>query len=163
MVELADTLYEMGEFEREELVDEGVALAGQIGDRPLELRFELRRLYLRLMRHPKQVLLADISADAQAIAAEAAGLGDPLSEGEALSVSAGCRANRDTGGRGTVARASECFDAPGHSSELAFVLTLSFSFQGPHTIAQDIELAERALADGNRRRRLKRTASSAWQ
>ena len=149
-IELADTLRETGEFDRvEELADEGVALARGIGDRALELRFELRRLYIRLMRDPKHVLLGDISAEAQAIAEEAARLGDPLTEGEALIRAARLLGDigRTRDGERTIARAAQCFRRAGaDSSELAFVLALLFSYQGPNTIAEDIERGERALA-----------------
>jgi class 3 adenylate cyclase/tetratricopeptide (TPR) repeat protein len=151
LIELAEANWEMGEFGRvDELVLEGAELARAIGDRALELRFELRRLYLRWMGDPKRVRLGDVAEEARAIAREAAELDDPLTEGEAL-----LRVGRllgDTGrtleGERTVARASECFARAGvFSSELAFVRALSFSYQGPHTISVDIERAERALGE----------------
>jgi tetratricopeptide (TPR) repeat protein len=144
-----DALRELGEFDRvHELAEEGGVLAKAMGDRGLELRFEQRRLYLRIMRNPNSVLLGDIIAEAQAAAAEAAELEDPLAEGEAL-----LRAGRllgdigkTTEGQRTVGRAKECFDRAGvDSPELAFVTAPSLSFQGPHTIAEDIEHGERAL------------------
>jgi class 3 adenylate cyclase/tetratricopeptide (TPR) repeat protein len=150
LIELADALRELGEFDRvEELAEEGGVLSNAIGDRGLELRFELRRLYLRLMRNPESVRLGDIIAGAQAIAAEAAELGDPSAEGEAL-LRAGrllSDIGRTTEGVRTVARAKECFDRAGiHSVELAFVRAMSFSYQGPHPIDEDIQRSERELA-----------------
>jgi class 3 adenylate cyclase/tetratricopeptide (TPR) repeat protein len=153
LIELVEANWEMGEFGRvDELVLEGAELARTIGDRGLELRFELRRLYLRVMGDPRRVLLGDVVEEARAIAREAAELDDPLTEGEAL-----LRAGRllgDTGrtleGERTVAQANECFARAGaFSSELAFVRALSFSYQGPHTISVDIERAERALAEAD--------------
>ena len=150
-IALAEALWEMGEFDRvEELADDGAAHARTIGDRSLELRFELRRLYLRLMRDPKHVLLRDIAAEAEAIAAEAGELDDPLTEGSALLRAGRLYGDigRSSDGERTVARASECFARAGVlSAELAFVRALSFAYQGPHTISEDIELGERALAE----------------
>jgi tetratricopeptide (TPR) repeat protein len=113
------------------------------------LRFDLRLLYLRLMDDPKHVALRDIAVTAEMIAAEAAELGDPLTEGEAL-LRAG-RLQGDIGrtfeGERTLARAAECFDRAGiRSAELAFVRSITFSWQGPHPVSDDIEHAEAALA-----------------
>ncbi len=153
MIELTDALRERGEFDRvADLADEGVRLARTAGDRALELRFELRRLYLRLMGDPKTVLLRESSAEAQRIADEASTLDDPLLEGEAL-----LRAGRLLGdigqtlrGERTVARAAGCFERAGvDSTELAFVNSLTFSWQGPHPVVEDIERAERALAEAD--------------
>ena len=149
-VDLVDALRELGEFERVvELADEGVALARAVGDRGLEMRFELRLLYFRMMDDPKNVLLRDLITPAQAIAEQAAELGDPVTEGEAH-----LRAGRLLGdigrtyeGERTIARAQECFDRAGiESPELAFVTALTFSWQGPHPVTTDIERAERALS-----------------
>jgi class 3 adenylate cyclase/tetratricopeptide (TPR) repeat protein len=150
MIELADALRELGEFDRvAELANEGETLARAVGDRGLELRFELRLLYLRLMDDPKHVPLRDVAAAAEKIAAEAAELGDPLTEGEALLRSG--RLQGDIGrtfeGERTLARATKCFDRAGvQSSELAFVRSITFSWQGPHPVFDDIEHAEGALA-----------------
>jgi len=150
MIDLVEALRELGEFDRvAQLADEGVIAARAAGDRGLELRFEIRRLYLRMMGDPKTVLLRDMGAAAQEIADEAKSLDDPMAEGEAL-VKAG-RLLGDIGqtlrGELTIARATECFERAGvDSAELAFVQALTFSYQGPHTVAEDIERAERALA-----------------
>jgi len=150
MIELVDALREQGEFDRvAQLTDEGATLARAAGDRALELRFELRRLYLRLMGDPRKVLLGDIAAEAETIAAEAAAVGDPVIEGEAL-----LRAGRllgDSGqtlrGEKIVARATECFERAGiDSTELAFVQAMNFSYQGPHPVAEDIQRGEGALS-----------------
>jgi class 3 adenylate cyclase/tetratricopeptide (TPR) repeat protein len=150
LLELADAVRELGEFERvEELTDEGIRLARATGDRGLELRFELRRIYLRLMADPKSALLRDVITRGEEIAAEAAGLDDPVIEGEAL-----LRAGRllgDVGrtseGERMVAHARECFERAGiHSTELAFVTSLTFSWQGPHPTAEDVARAEEALS-----------------
>jgi class 3 adenylate cyclase/tetratricopeptide (TPR) repeat protein len=149
-VDSVDVLRELGEFDRVlSLVDEGAALARHIGDRGLELRFELRRLYLSLMDDPKTTVLGDIIARAQAIAEEAEALGDPLTQGEAL-VRVG-RLLGDTGrtreAERTIARAQESFDRAGATSaELAFVRALTFSWQGPSTVGEDIARAEHALS-----------------
>jgi class 3 adenylate cyclase/tetratricopeptide (TPR) repeat protein len=153
MIDLVEALRELGEFARvAQLADDGVIAARAVGDRGLELRFELRRLYLRLMGDPKTVLLRDISDAALEIAEEAAALEDPIAEGEAL-VRAG-RLLGDIGqtlrGELTIDRANECFQRGGvESAELAFVEALTFSYQGPHTVAEDIERADRALADAD--------------
>jgi tetratricopeptide (TPR) repeat protein len=150
VIDLVDVFREMGEFERvHALVDEGTALARDIGDRGLELRFELRRLYLRLMGDPKHILLRDVIENAEAIAAEAAAIGDPVAEGEAL-LRAG-RALGDVGrtyeGEGLIARSIACFErADVSSSEMAFVTALTFTWQGPRPVADDIEQGMRALA-----------------
>jgi class 3 adenylate cyclase/tetratricopeptide (TPR) repeat protein len=150
MIELLDALREQGEFDRvAQLTDEGATLARAVGDRALELRFELRRLYLRMMGDPRKVLLGDIAADAEAMAAKAAAVGDPVTEGEAL-----LRAGRllgDSGqtlrGEEVVARATECFERAGvDSTELAFVQAVNFSYQGPHPVAEDIQRGEGALS-----------------
>jgi tetratricopeptide (TPR) repeat protein len=50
-------------------------------------------------------------------------------------------------GERTIARAQECFDRAGiDSPELAFVTALTFSWQGPHPVTEDIERAEHALS-----------------
>ena len=149
-IELVDALRELGEFDRvEQLADDGVLLARAVGNRSLELRFELRRNYLRLIRDPKHVLLRDLVAAAEEIAAEAVTLDDPVTEGEAL-LRAG-RALGDIGqtsaGERTVARAKECFERAGiDSTEMAFVTALTFSWQGPNPVPEDIERGEQALS-----------------
>jgi class 3 adenylate cyclase/tetratricopeptide (TPR) repeat protein len=149
-VDLADAVRELGELDRvARLVDEGAILARARGDRGLELRFELRRLYLQLIDDPKQLPLRDIIAAAREIAIEAESLGDPVAQGEAL-----LRAGRLLGdigqtyeGERTLARAQECLERAGiDSAELAFVRSLTFSYQGPHHVTVDIEQGERALA-----------------
>ena len=149
-IDLASALWELGEFGSvEELADEGLELARGLGDRSLELRFELRRLYLRMMRDPKHVLLREVAEAAEGIAEEAAGLGDPLTEGEARLRVARLLADigRNSDGERMLARASDCFArARVVSSELAFVQALSYSYQGPQAISEDIERAERTLA-----------------
>jgi class 3 adenylate cyclase/tetratricopeptide (TPR) repeat protein len=150
MIELVDALRELGEFDRvTELANEGKAQARAVGDRGLELRFELRLLYLRLMGDPKHVPLRHVIETAEAIGAEARELGDPLTEGEAL-LRAG-RLQGDIGrtleGERTLARAKACFDRAGiGSAELGFVRSITFSWQGPHPVSEDIEHAEDALA-----------------
>lgn len=149
-IELIDAVRELGEFHRvEQLIDDGSALAKAMGDRGLEMRFELRRLYLRFIGDPKPVLLRDVIAVAEEIAAEAAELGDPLTEGEAL-LQAG-RHYGDIGrtleGERTIARAKTCFERAGvDSAELALVGSVHFSWQGPHPAVEDIERGELALA-----------------
>ncbi len=149
-IDLLDALRELGELDRvEALADEGAVLARVAGDRGLELRFELRRLYLKLMGDPKNVRLRDTIHEAEAIAVEAAELDDSVVEGEAL-----LRAGRLLGdigrtfeGERTVARAKECFERAGvDSAELAFVTSLTFSWQGPHPVLDDIQRGERALS-----------------
>jgi class 3 adenylate cyclase/tetratricopeptide (TPR) repeat protein len=150
MIELVDALREQGEFDRvADLAVEGATLARAAGDRALELRFELRRMYLRLMGDPRNVLLGDIAAEAESIATEAAAVGDPVTEGEAL-----LRAGRLLGdigqtlrGENFVARATECFERAGvDSTEVAFVQAVNFSYQGPHPVAEDIQRGEGALS-----------------
>ena len=149
-IDLVDVFREMGEFDRvQALVDEGASIARVIGDRGLELRFELRRLYLRLMGDPKHMLLRDIIEKAKVIAAEAAAIDDPLAEGEAL-LRAG-RALGDVGrtyeGEDLIARSIGCFERAGvGSSEMAFVTALTFTWQGPRPVAQDIQKGMLALA-----------------
>ena len=76
MIELVDALREQGEFDRvEQLTGEGATRPVPFGDRALELRFELRRLYLRVMGDPRNVLLGEIAAEAESIAIEAAAVG----------------------------------------------------------------------------------------
>jgi class 3 adenylate cyclase/tetratricopeptide (TPR) repeat protein len=149
-IDLVDVFREMGEFDRvHALVDEGASLARDIGHRGLELRFELRRLYLRLMGDPKHMLLGDVIVEARAVAAEAAAIDDPLAEGEAL-LRAG-RALGDIGrtyeGEQAIARSIACFERAGVGSpEMAFVTALTFTWQGPRPSTEDIEQGMRALA-----------------
>jgi class 3 adenylate cyclase/tetratricopeptide (TPR) repeat protein len=151
MIELADTFRETGEFDRvEELVDEGVARSRDLGDRPLELRFELRRLYLRMMRDPRRVPMRDIAAEAEAVAAEAARLGDPLTEGEALLRAARLLGDigRSSDAERTIAQAADCFERAGvETPEVAFVRLVSLSYQGPYTVPEEIERAEHILSE----------------
>jgi class 3 adenylate cyclase/tetratricopeptide (TPR) repeat protein len=150
MIDLADVFRELGEFDRvQSLADEGAALAGATGDRGLELRFELRRLQLRLMGEPKQMLLRDVIDKAKTIAVEAAAIDDPVAEGEAL-----LRVGRTLGdigrtseGEEAIARSTACFERAGVGSpEMAFVAALTFTWQGPRSVAEDIEKGVRALA-----------------
>ncbi len=149
-IDLVDALRELGGFDRvEELAEEGMALARARGDRGLELRFELRRLSYRLLGDPTNVVFRDHISQVQAIAAEAALLDDPLAQGEAL-VRAG-RLLGDIGqaaeGDRVVARAKECLDRAGVvSAELAFVMALTFSWQGPRPVSEEIDRVEQALA-----------------
>jgi class 3 adenylate cyclase/tetratricopeptide (TPR) repeat protein len=150
VIDLLDVFREMGEFDRvHALVDEGTALARGIGDRSLELRFELRRLYLRLMGDPKHMLLRDVIEEAKSIAAKAATIDDPVAEGEAL-LRAG-RALGDIGrtyeGEQAIALSMACFERAGIGSpEMAFVAALTFTWQGPRPVGEDIEKGVRALA-----------------
>jgi tetratricopeptide (TPR) repeat protein len=150
MIDLADVFRELGEFDRvQALADEGAALAGATGDHGLELRFELRRLQLRLMGEPKQMLLRDVIERAKAIAVEASAIDDPVAEGEAL-----LRAGRTLGdigrtyeGEEAIARSMACFERAGVGSpEMAFVTALTFTWQGPRSVAEDIEKGVSALA-----------------
>jgi class 3 adenylate cyclase/tetratricopeptide (TPR) repeat protein len=149
-IDLADVFRELGEFERvQALVDEGAVLARDTGHRGLELRFALRRLYMHLMGDPKHVLLRDVIDEAKAIADEAATIDDPLAEGEAL-LRAG-RALGDIGrtyeGEGLIARSIACFERVGVGSpEMAFVTALTFTWQGPRPVAEDIGRSTRGLA-----------------
>ena len=149
-IELLDAVRELGQFDLvEHLADEGMTLARAAGDRGLELRFELRRVYLKVMGDPKNYRLRDNIAASAEIAAKAEALGDTMTQGEAL-----LRTGRLLGdigktleGEKNVARAKECFDRAGiQSAELAFVTSLTFSWQGPHPVPDDIERAERALS-----------------
>jgi tetratricopeptide (TPR) repeat protein len=153
LIELSDAVRELGEFERvEELTGEGIGLARASGDRRLELRFELRRMYLRSMADPKSALLRDVITRGEEIAAEAASLDDPVTEGEALLRSGRLLGDigRTSEGERTVARAKECFDRAGiHSTELAFVTSLTFSWQGPHPTAEDAARAQEALSEAD--------------
>jgi class 3 adenylate cyclase/tetratricopeptide (TPR) repeat protein len=150
LIDLVDVFREMGEFDRvQALVDEGITLARDIGDGGLELRFELRRLYLRLMGDPKRMLLRDVIEEAKSIAARAAAIDDPVAEGEAL-LRAG-RALGDIGrtyeGQEAIALSTACFERAGVGSpEMAFVTALTFTWQGPRPVAEDIEQGLRALA-----------------
>jgi class 3 adenylate cyclase/tetratricopeptide (TPR) repeat protein len=153
MIELLDAVRELGQFDQvEHLADEGMKLTRAAGDRALELRFQLRRVYLKLMGDPKNYRLRDNIAATAEIAAEAEALGDSVTQGEAL-----LRTGRLLGdigqtleGEKAVARAKECFDRAGiQSAELAFVTSLTFSWQGPHHVSEDIERAERALASAD--------------
>jgi class 3 adenylate cyclase/tetratricopeptide (TPR) repeat protein len=150
LIDLADVFRELGEFDRvQALADEGAVLASATGDRGLQLRFELRRLQLRLMSEPKQMLLREVIESAKAIAIEAAAIDDPVAEGEAL-----LRAGRTLGdigrtyeGEETIARSVACFERAGVGSpEMAFVTALTFTWQGPRPVAEDIEKGVSALA-----------------
>jgi class 3 adenylate cyclase/tetratricopeptide (TPR) repeat protein len=150
VLSLVDALREQGRFDLiEPLLDEGARLASAAGDRGLLLRFELRQHYLRLMRDPKQVWLRDVLARAEEIAAEAEALGDPATQGEALLRAA--RLLGDTGhtaeaGR-RLAEAKRIFGRAGiQSAELAFVEAVTFSWQGPNHVNEDITRGERLLA-----------------
>jgi class 3 adenylate cyclase/tetratricopeptide (TPR) repeat protein len=145
---LIEALRELGEFERVgELADAGLEAARASGDRALELRFELVRLFLLVMVDPKRAVFHDIIGASLAIAAEAESLGDPLTQGEAL-IRAGRLLNdsgRTVEGERTGARAQECLDRAGVASvELAFLMSFSFSWQGPTPAPEAIALAERA-------------------
>ncbi len=152
-IDLVDALRELGGFESvERLAEEGSALAKARGDRGLELRFELRRLAIRLMGDPVNASFRDIIEEAKAIAAEAAALDDPVTQGEAL-VRAG-RLLSDIGrtgeGEQVVAQASECFDRAGViSAELAFVMALTFSWQGPRPTEEEIVRGEHVLSSSD--------------
>ncbi|HEV2951909.1 MAG TPA: AAA family ATPase, partial [Actinomycetota bacterium] len=152
-IDLVDALRELGGFERvEQLAEEGLALAKARGDRGLELRFELRRLLFRLMGDPVKVRFRDLIAEAEAIATEASVLNDPLTQGEAL-VRVG-RLLGDIGrtgeGERMVARAKECFDRAGvTSAELAFVMALTFSWQGSRPIEEEIARGEHVLSSAD--------------
>jgi class 3 adenylate cyclase/tetratricopeptide (TPR) repeat protein len=153
MIDLVDALRELGGFDRvEQLAEEGVALARARGDRGLELRFALRQLAFRLMGNPVDVTFRDLIVEAEAIAAEAAALDDPATEGEAL-----VRVSRMLGDIGrtadaeqVAARAKECFDRAGViSAELAFILALTFSWQGPRPCEEEIVRGEQALSSAD--------------
>jgi tetratricopeptide (TPR) repeat protein len=153
MIDLVDALRELGGFERvEQLAEEGVALARVRGDRGLELRFAIRQLAFRLMGNPVDVTFRDLIVEAEAMAAEAAALDDLVTEGEAL-----VRVGRMLGDIGrtadaehVAARAKECFDRAGViSAELAFVLALTFSWQGPRPIEEEIFRGEQALSSAD--------------
>ena len=152
-IDLVDALRELGGFERvEELAEEGAALAKARGDRGLELRFELRQLAFRLMGDPVNVTFRDLIVEAEAMAAEAAALDDPVTQGEAL-VRVG-RMLGDIGRTGeaerVVARAKECFDrASVVSAELAFVIALTFSWQGSRPIEEEIVRGEHVLSSAD--------------
>ncbi len=144
---LIQALRELGEFERvRELSTEGLDAARASGDRALELRFELVRLFLLVMVDPKRAVFHDIIDAALSIAAEAEALGDPLTQGEAL-----IRASRllnDSGrtveGEHMGQQARTCLDRAGVVSvELAFLLSFSFSWQGPLPALEAIALADR--------------------
>jgi len=152
-IDLVDALRELGGFERvEQLAEEGRALAKARGDRGLELRFDLRRLAFRLMGDPASVSFRDLIAEAKGIATEAATLDDPLTQGEAL-----LRVGRllgDVGqtgeGERVVARAKECFDRAGViSAELAFVMALTFSWQGSRATEEEIVRGEHVLSSAD--------------
>jgi tetratricopeptide (TPR) repeat protein len=105
------------------------------------------------MTDPVNVSFRDIIADAKAIAAEAAALDDPVTQGEAL-VRVG-RLLGDIGqtgeGEQVVAQAKECFDRAGVvSAELAFLMALTFSsWQGKRPIEEEIVRAEHVLSSSD--------------
>ena len=152
-IDLVDARRELGGSEHvEQLVEEGRSLARASGDRGLELRFELRRLAIRIMGDPVSVTFRDLVVEAEAMAVEAAALGDPVTQGEAL-----LRVGRMLGDIGqtaeaerVVSRAKECFDQAGVlSAELAFLLALTFSWQGPRPIEEEIARGEQVLSSAD--------------
>jgi class 3 adenylate cyclase/tetratricopeptide (TPR) repeat protein len=148
---LIEALRELGQFRRVgELAEEGLNAARSGGDRALELRFELVRVFLLVMVDPKNAVYHDIIEGTLAIAAEADTLDDPLTQGEAL-IRAG-RLLNDSGrtgeGERTGMMARECFARAGVTSmELAFLLSFSFSWQGPRLASEAIADAEHARAE----------------
>ena len=118
------------------------------GDRGLELRFELRRVYLKLMGDPKNYRLRDNIAATAEIAAEAEALGDTVTQGEAL-----LRTGRLLGdigqtyeGRRTSLGPKSASTRPASSPPSWRSSRPSPSHGRDRTVPDDIERAERALS-----------------
>ncbi len=118
------------------LPDEGMWRSRErVGIDGIELRFELRRLYLRLMGDPKSVLFATSSQRAEEIAAEAAGARTIRSlRARHCCEPAGCSATSgDTRESELVVAAhkSASIGRASHSAELAFVTSPHVLVAGP--------------------------------